>query len=129
MIGLPRQEAALWRQVFLRQAAFFVLALVGAYVVVGPAGAIAAAYGGGAALLLALVLAWQVLRLNSRLVASAPLPACVALLIAGFAVRLVLVVSLLGFGLGHLELQPLPLLVAFALVYLGYFFKPSKQSG
>ena len=119
----------LWCRVFLRQAVFFVLSLVGAYIVFGSAAVTAAAYGGGAALLLALLLAYQVLRLNSRLAVSAFLPVGVALLVAGFAMRLVLVVLLLGFGLGYLELQPLPLLIAFGLVYLGYFVKPYKRSG
>lgn len=86
---------------------------------VGGGAAQAAAYGGGVALLSTLLLGHRVLR--AAAVAGSVPGRETAVLYIGAIQRFVLVMALFGFGMGWLRLQPLPLLVGFAVAQAGYF--------
>lgn len=78
-----------------------------------------AAYGGGCALILGLLLGLSTDRLarqtQQRKAVQSP-----AILAMGVVPRLLLTVLLFWFGLWQLQLVPVPMVVGFSLVYFGY---------
>ena len=80
----------------------------------------AAAYGGGMALLVAWMLGRRALRAAE--VAKRHPGQETVVIYMGAVQRFVVVLVLFGLGMGWLELQPVPLLAAFAVAQLGHLF-------
>jgi ATP synthase protein I len=80
----------------------------------GSDSALAAGYGGGIALINAVILAWRVGRTNSK-------PA-LADLYVGASISFGMTLLLMGIGMGMLKLDPPALLFGFAVAYLGYLY-------
>jgi len=98
-----------------------VLAVVGFFLMTGsPLAAQAAAYGGAMALLIAWMLGRRALLAAE--VAKAHPGQETMVIVTGAVQRFVVVLVLFGLGMGWLELQPVPLLAAFAIAQLGHMF-------
>ncbi len=98
-----------------------VLAVVGFFLLTGdPLAAQAAAYGGAMALLIAWMLGRRAL-LAAEVAKTQPGREMLVIYI-GALQRFVVVLVLFGLGMGWLELQPVPLLAAFAIAQLGHLF-------
>ncbi len=96
-----------------------VAAVVGFFLFTGdPLAAQAAAYGGGIALLIAWMLGRRAL-LAAEVAKTHPGQEAMVIVI-GAVQRFVAVLVLFGLGMGWLELQPVPLLAAFAVAQLGH---------
>ena len=80
----------------------------------------AAAYGGGIALLVAWMLGRRALR-AAEVAKTQPGQETVVIYV-GAIQRFVVVLVLFGLGMGWLELQPVPLLAAFAIAQVGHLF-------
>lgn len=92
-----------------------VLPVVLAYAgIKGSDSALAAGYGGGIALINAIIMAWRVGRTSSK-------PA-LADLYMGAGISFGMTLLLMGTGMGILKLDPPALLFGFAVAYLGYFY-------
>lgn len=89
------------------------------YVWLGFAEAQAGLFGGFAALLLSFLLALMVRRVEKRFERNKKVNK--GLLTLFFAPRLVLTLAFFALGIGTFGLKPLPMVVAFALVYLVYW--------
>lgn len=89
------------------------------YLWLGLAEAQAGLFGGFAALLLSLLLAVLVRQLDKRLERNKKVHK--GLLTLFFAPRLILTLGFFAFGIGVLNLAPLPMVGAFAVVYLVYW--------
>ncbi len=70
------------------------------------------------------LLAFKIKRLNRRLQQNKAVG--IGTVMLGFAPRLLLVLIFFWFGISILNLTPLPLVAAFALVHFGYLFNFMK---
>lgn len=80
----------------------------------GGHGALAAGYGGGIALINTSIMAWRVGRTDSK--------RALAELYIGAGIRFGGTLLLMAVGMGILKLDPLALLIGFAVAQLGYLF-------
>jgi len=81
---------------------------------------LSAAFGGGGAVVMSGLLALRITYLNRRLEQNKAVT--VATIMLGFAPRLLLVLMIFWAGLSVFGLAPLPMIITFALVHLGYLF-------
>ncbi|HKK06608.1 MAG: ATP synthase subunit I [Gammaproteobacteria bacterium] len=103
--------------------ALLVLAAAAVYVLGfrhGLPGGAAVLYGGGIALISTFISAWRLLRATE--VAGASATRGMAELYIGAAMRFVSVLALMGVGIAALKLDPLAIIVGFAVAQLGYLF-------
>ncbi len=110
------------------QAFIVVITAVVFALVAGQQSAFSAAYGGGCALVLGLLLGFSVYKLAQGQESSTAQSS--ALLALGVVPRLLLTAALFWFGLWQLKLAPEPMIVGFILAYLGYlitFYKLKQQ--
>jgi ATP synthase protein I len=92
-----------------------VLPVVLAYAgIKGGDSALAAGYGGGIALINAIIMAWRVGRTSSKSALADPY--------MGVSISFGVALLLMGTGMGMLKLDPPALLSGFAAAYLGYFY-------
>ncbi|MCC6209084.1 MAG: ATP synthase subunit I [Gammaproteobacteria bacterium] len=97
--------------------------VAGFFTIKGPAAAWSAAYGGAVGVIMSLLLSRGVM-LAGRLQSA---KAGQAVLYAGAAVRFVLVLVLLTVGLAALKLTPLPVVVGFIAVQLGFMLAAGRS--
>lgn len=107
-----------------QQALIAAAAIAGFAFLQAPAAAIPAAFGAAGAILMSLLLALKINRLNRRLEQRKAVSAGTVML--GFAPRLLLVLLLFWLGIVVLELAPLPMVASFALVHLGYLLNTAR---
>lgn len=86
----------------------------------GVPGAAATLYGGGIALVSTFISAWRLLRATE--VAGASATRGMAELYIGAALRFVSVLALMALGMAVLKLDPLAIIVGFAVAQLAYLF-------
>ena len=103
----------MWRNALVKQVFLVLICAASFFVAQGAESALAALYGGAVALLNVQLLRWRKNQVKTRpgLTARASL----ATFFASALERFVLVAALLALGLGWIELQPLALLVGFAV--------------
>lgn len=106
-------RAALRRLLFVQLLLVLSVAL-GYFVIKNGDSALAAGYGGGIALANTIIMAWRVGRTNDR--------RAFAELYIGAGLRFALTLLLMALGMGLLKLDPLALIVGFAVAQLGYLF-------
>jgi len=106
------------------QLALVIVTALAFLLTVGGMAAQAAVYGGGVALLSTLLLGRRVLR-AAELAKSAP-GRETAVLYIGAVQRFVLILALFALGMGWLRLEPLPLLVGYAVAQIGYFVNGAR---
>lgn len=88
----------------------------------GPGAGLAALFGGGIALLNSLLLAWRVRRADR----VAP-ERVTAVMFIGAAQRFALTIAGFALGIAVLELEPVPLIIAFAVTQLGFVIAAKRQ--
>jgi ATP synthase protein I len=104
------------RRVVLAQAAATLAIAAGFGVGAGWREASAALYGGAVTIAITAWLAWRLRRVRAQTGAGAG----IAMIYSSTLVRYLTVVVLIGAGLAVLKLEPLPLLIAFAVSQFGY---------
>lgn len=102
------------RRLLLVQLLLVLLVALGYFAIKNGDSALAAGYGGGIALANTVVMAWRVSQANNKY--------ALAELYLGAALRFGLTLLLMGLGMGLLELDPLALILGFAVAQLGYLF-------
>lgn len=113
------------RRVAFAQAMLTLLVAVGFAISAGWSDALAAAYGGGVAILISGWHGWRLQRVGGtagQLAANG----LVAMYVGAFQ-RYAAVFVLMGLGLGVWRLAPLPLLSAFAVSQFGYLARPWRK--
>ena len=106
------------RAVLAQQALIAAAAVIGFALLQSPAAALSAAFGAAGAVAMSALLALRIRHLNRRLEQNKAVS--IGTVMLGFAPRLLLVLILFWLGISVLGLAPLPMVVAFALVHLGY---------
>ena len=104
------------RRVLVTQVLLTVLIAIGFGVARDWGQALAAVYGGMVTLLVTGWLAWRLRRAGQVNTAAAGM----GVIYSSWFLRYATVMVMLGMGLGYLKLQPLPLLMAFAITQLGF---------
>lgn len=102
------------------QATVVLAGVVIAFTQMGSASALAAAFGGGVALLNSELLVWRVKRADDA--AKTDPKRSVYILFFGAVERFVFALAGLAIGLGVLKLDPIPLLAMFGIAQVAYFF-------
>ena len=102
------------RRLLIAQLLLVLLVMLAYAAVKGSGSAWAAGYGGGIALTNTIVMAWRVGRTHSR-------RALIELYI-GAGIRFGLTLFLMAVGMGWLRLDPLALILGFAVAQVGYVF-------
>ena len=108
------------RAVLAQQALIAAVSIAGYALLQDQAAAQASAFGAVAALVMSALLAFKIKHLNKRLGQNKVVS--VGTVMLGFAPRLLLVLVFFWLGLSILGFAPLPMIVTFALVHLGYLF-------
>jgi ATP synthase protein I len=103
------------RRLLMVQLLLVLLAMLAYAAVKGSGSAWAAGYGGGIALANTIVMAWRVGRSNSSSRALVEL-------YIGAGIRFALTLFLMAVGMGWLKLDPLALILGFAIAQVGYLF-------
>jgi len=103
----------MWRNALVKQVILVLICAALFFAVQGAESALAALYGGGVALVNVQLLRWRKNQVRTRRGLSAR--ASLATFFASALERFALVVALLALGLGWIELQPLALLIGFAV--------------
>jgi len=93
----------------------------------GVASAQAAIFGAFIAVVLSLFLGWSVARAATAAPENQKIS--MGMLYLSAAQRFLLAVLLFGTGLGYLKLEPLPMVITFGLVQIGYFVFLRTQRG
>lgn len=106
-------RAALRRLLFVQLLLVLFVAL-GFFVIKNGDSALAAGYGGGIALANTIIMAWRVGRTNDK--------RAFAELYIGAGLRFALTLLLMALGMGLLKLDPVALILGFAVAQLGYLF-------
>ncbi len=112
------------RRVLAQQALIAAATIAGFALFKDPAAALPSAFGAAGAVMMTTLLALRIKRLNRRLEQNKAVSTGTVML--GFAPRLLLVLILFWLGISILDLAPLPMVIAFALVHLGYLLNIHK---
>lgn len=110
--------------VLAQQALIAAATIAGFALFKGSPAALSAAFGAAGAVAMTTLLALRIKRLDRRLEQNKAVSTGTVML--GFAPRLLLVLIVFWLGISILDLAPLPMVVAFALVHLGYLFNFMK---